>query len=66
MEAGDLRVFTNFTIAPHGRMFMEGQAIVLLRPDSHQLPYRRWYVLVDGDMDLCDEDTMNRNTIEAR
>jgi len=66
MEAGDLRVFTNFAITPHGRMFMAGQSIVLLRPDPHQLPYRRWYILIEGNEEICDEFTIERYTVESR
>lgn len=54
------------SFANHGRLFMEGQPIVLLHIDTVSLPYRRWWVLVDGSKDLCDEETMKRDTIEAR
>jgi hypothetical protein len=66
MKDGDLRVFKTMSFASHGRLFMEGQPIVLLHIDTVSLPYRRWWVLVDGKKDLCDEETMKRDTDEAR
>ena len=65
MESGQLRVFTVFAIALHGRFFMEGQVILLLRKDE-DTRFDRWYILVDGNEEICDESTIERYTVESR
>ncbi len=65
MEAGQLRVFTVFAIALHGRFFMEGQAILLVRKDE-DTRFDRWHILVDGNEEICDENTIERYTVESR
>jgi hypothetical protein len=65
MTPGQLRVFTVTAIALHGRLFMEGQAILLMRRDEDPR-FGRWYILVDGNEEICDENTIERYTVESR
>jgi hypothetical protein len=66
MTPGQLRVFTGFALSRNGRMFIGGQHIVLLRPESDPNRNRRWFILIDGAEEICDEVTIERSTIETR
>ena len=65
MTPGQLRVFSVHSLALHGRFFMEGQVILLVRKDE-DTRFDRWYILVDGNEEICDENTIERYTVESR
>jgi hypothetical protein len=65
VEAGQLRVFTVTAIALHGRLFREGQAILLMRRDEDPR-FGRWHILIEGNEEICDEFTIERYTVESR